>query len=87
MRPRTGLQPTVVRFVRLVAVPIQGSLDRFFHAFGNRGRATQIAATLLGQTLGQVAGTTLAVHRLAGRSQSKAFFRAFMSFDFGAHRG
>lgn len=62
-------------------------MNGWFHALSNCGGSTQITATFLAQTLCQVAGTALTVHRLAFGRQTEPFLGPFVSFDFGSHEG
>jgi len=75
------------RFVdeSLVTVAVKGCLDRWFHGLVQSGRATQIAATLLAQSLGQVACTALAMHCFPCRGQAEPFFCSLVSFYLCAH--
>ena len=71
----------------LAAVPIQGGLDRRFHAGMHSRRAAQVAATLLRQAGRQVAGTRLTVHGLASSRQPETLLGCLMGFDFGLSFG
>ncbi len=67
----------------LVAVTTQGSLNRAFVGFVSRGGTTQIAATLLGQTGCQVAGSSPAMHRFARGRQAKTLFGGLVGLHLG----
>ena len=75
----------VVSVATLVAVTVQCRVDCFFHALINGGGAAKVSSTLFGQTIRQVAGAALTVHRLALGRQAKSFFGALMGLDLRAH--
>lgn len=66
---------------------VESCVNGWFHALSNCGGSTQVTTTFLAQTLGQVAGTALTVHRLAFGRQTEPFLGPFVSFDFGSHEG
>lgn len=60
-------------------------MDGLFHARIHRRGASQVASTLLAEPHRQVAGSALAMHGLALRSQAETLLGALMGFDLGAH--
>ena len=80
---RAGRRTASAKARDLVAVAVQGSLNGGLHARVDRGRATQVSTSFLADALSQVTGTTLAVHRLARRGQSKPLLGSLVSLDFG----
>jgi hypothetical protein len=72
--------------VWLVAVPIEGDGNLLFHWRRQRTRAAQVAATLVGDPVSQVARAGFPMHGLTTRRQAKSLLGAFVGLHFGHGR-
>jgi len=69
--------------MRLIAVSVQSSVDSLFHAAIDCRGSTQVASSLGGNCLSQVACSAAAMHRFAFSRKPKKLLCDFVRFDLG----